>query len=104
MNDEINEIASILMYKGTTIKEILQEASLNGYKYKIEDRDKNTIVTIKSYAPYKLNIVDMYIYDNEENLIKQTLFINGKEKIIFDKYQEALSLINNINQASNIAS
>ncbi|MBZ9624726.1 hypothetical protein G9F71_017895 [Clostridium sp. FP2] len=104
MNDKINEIASLIMYKGITINCILQDARLNGDNYEINNSDNNTIVTIKSYAPYNLNIIDTYIYDNEENLIKQILYINGKEKTVFDKYQGVLDLINNINASKNIAS
>lgn len=96
MDNIIDSIAKTLMYKGPTPKEIIFEAISNNYDVNVESIDFQTHVTIKSTTAYDVSIIDTYIYDQDSNLIKQLININGKNKIIFDKYGMALNLIDSM--------
>ena len=99
---EINKIADLIMYSGPTINELL-ENSKNINKITINKLNENKIqVLIENILAYNVKITDKYIYDNNEALIKQSIIINDKEKIIFDKYIEINTIIKQLNK-SNVA-
>lgn len=96
MDNIIDSISKILMYKGPTPKEIISEAISNNYDVNVESVDSQTHIVIKSTTSYDVSIIDTYIYDEDSNLIKQLININGKKKTVFDKYGMSLDLINSI--------
>ncbi|SEB27500.1 hypothetical protein [Paenibacillus sp. 276b] len=89
MRDEIEHIARLLSYDGPTATELIQEAVEKDSKYTVTIQGDITILTIVATLAYSLEVTDVYQYNLEGQLIKQTLTTNGKERTIFDKYKEA---------------
>ncbi len=104
MNNSIDSIAKVLLYKGPTPKEIITEAISNNYKFDIINSSLTTKIIVKSIVVYNVKIIDEYTYDNEENLVKHIIRINNKESVIFDKYEEAKFMLHSINEIEQIAS
>lgn len=101
MNKSINELASLIMYNGPEIQEVISNAIKNKSNIRTNKlNDGNIELMIESSIVYDVKIVDKYIYDLDEKLIKQSISINGKERIVFDKYKEILL---KIEEKENIA-
>jgi arsenate reductase-like glutaredoxin family protein len=101
MNKNIDELANLIMYSGQSIHEVINEAvksknSIGTNKF----NDGSTELIVESIITYNVKVVDRYIYDLDGKLIKQYISINGKEKLIFDKYKEILS---KVEEKENIA-
>ncbi|MBU5355203.1 hypothetical protein KQI74_23385 [Paenibacillus barcinonensis] len=98
MMDEINQVASLLMYEGPTAAELIQKAVKENGEFYISNNEDITILTIESTIAYGLNVKDVYSFNLEGQLIKQTIVMNGKEQIIFDKYKEATQILKKLQQ------
>ncbi len=96
MNKTIKEVAELLMYKGPSIGEVLENAVSSNYVFSVEKAYETTIVTINSELAYSTKIKDIYVYSRSGDLIKQSIIIDEDEKTVFDKYSEALQMISNI--------
>ncbi|MBO0573421.1 hypothetical protein FDC49_18075 [Clostridium sporogenes] len=104
MNNTIDSIAKTLLYNGPTPQEIILDAINNGHNINIIDDNSFTNIVVKSIIAYDIEVIDKYLYDNEEKLIKHIIKVNSKEKIIFDKYVEASTMINKLKNFEKIAS
>ncbi|HCJ56064.1 MAG TPA: hypothetical protein DHV55_00750 [Clostridiaceae bacterium] len=100
MDEKIKDVVSLLLYRGPDISDLILEAINEEKEYTIEIKDGLTILKIYSALVYDLKIADIFIYNDERQLIKQVLLIGDKEKIIFDKFQEAAYLIDNFKNTS----
>lgn len=104
MSNSIKDVAALLMYKGPDINEIIQEAVSAGAHYETEALAAGAVkLTVSSTTAYDLVIVDTYYYNSDNELTRQTLFVNGKEKVVFDKYQEAKDILVNMEKTKKIA-
>lgn len=99
----ITNVAKLLMYKGPSPKDIIMMAIRNNYDVNIESKGDSTVVSVESTAAYDVKLKDIYVYNIENELIKQLLIINDKEKVIFDKYMEATLMIDEIQRVKRIA-
>ena len=91
MNKRVDELASLIMYNGPKFQDVLNDAMKNKNIINTNKlKDGNIELIIESSIVYKIKIVDKYIYDLDGKLIKQSILINKKERIIFDKYKEVL--------------
>lgn len=100
MKGNLDEIVDLVMYKGPTISELIGKSTdPNNIIITNKMRDGNTEIIIESSIVYNVKIVDKYIYDLDEKLLKQSIVINGKEKVVFDKYEEILLKITDVNIA-----
>lgn len=93
MNNIIDSVAKVLLYKGPSLHEIINEATINNYEYDIVRDRLTTRIIIKSTLVYSTNVIDEYTYDNDGNLIKHNVRINNKERVVFDKYEDTKELI-----------
>lgn len=100
----IENVADLLMYSGPNIKEIINNALENGKDFKIEQNNGINILIIKAQLPYGIEVTDKYFYNEENQLIKQILYVKNKEKIIFDKYCEATKLLSKLEDQSTLVS
>ncbi|WP_258297433.1 hypothetical protein [Paenibacillus peoriae] len=98
MMDEINQVAKLLMYNGPTATELIQKAVEENGEFYISNNNDITILTIESTVAYGLSVKDVYSFNLEGQLIKQTIVMNGKEQIIFDKYKEAKQILKKMQQ------
>lgn len=101
MNKNIDELANLIMYSGQSIQEVINEAVKSNNSVcinKLSDGSKE--LTVESIITYNVKIIDRYIYDLDGKLTKQYISINGKERMVFDKYQE---LLLKIEEKENIA-
>ncbi|WP_263559737.1 hypothetical protein [Paenibacillus polymyxa] len=98
MMDEINQVARLLMYDGPTATELIQKAVEENGVFHISNNDDITMLTIESTVAYGLKITDVYSFNLEGQLIKQTIVMNGKEQIVFDKYKEATQILKKLQQ------
>lgn len=104
MNDEVfRNVAELLLYKGPSIDDLVGKAVLEGNTYYVEDLNGMTKLTICSESAYSLIINDIYVF-NESELIKQVIILNGKENIVFDKFQEATELLSQSEEQTRLAS
>lgn len=99
----LEQSASILMYKGPDKKDIIFQAVMDNNEIDINDEELFTTISVKSTTAYDINLVDIYIYNKEDKLIKQILKINNEEKVIFDKYNEVLNIVDSIKLIDNLA-
>ncbi len=96
MSEKIREVAKILLSRGVDIKEMVLEAVSKGNEYDILKSGDLTTLEIHSTLPYNLKVIDIYVYNKEGHLIKQIISLDGKEKVIFDKFEEAERLLREI--------
>lgn len=96
MDKKVNEIVKLLSYCGTDINELISQAIYEEKEYAIEYKIDLTILKIYSILPYDLRITDIFTFNAERQLIKQVLILGDKENLIFDKFAEAKSLINDL--------
>ena len=92
-NPFLTEIAHLLMYCGPSIEETISEAIHKGNHFAIVVNGEITKLSICSTTAYSLSVEDVYFYDVDKKLIKQTLLINGNEKVVFDKYAEVNAIL-----------
>ncbi|UWS61895.1 hypothetical protein N2384_00870 [Bacillus paralicheniformis] len=59
---------------------------------------------IDSVVAYNLKVTDVFSYNEEGQLIKQVLIMNGKEQTIFDKYREASNILMNFSEKNVLVS
>ncbi|WP_047150694.1 hypothetical protein [Aneurinibacillus tyrosinisolvens] len=104
MNQKIDKVATLLMYTGPSASEIISAAINNGHEYQVKLTNKLKIVTVHSTIAYNLAVSDVYTYDTDSKLTKQTLIINGKEKIVFDKYDEATEMLLSLEKKQQLIS
>jgi len=90
MSVVIEYVAKLLMYRGPQIDEMIRNAVASGNEYSVIDEVDCKKLRIKSIGPYNLVIEDVFYYNLDQELIKQTLFLNGRETVIFDKFYEAM--------------
>lgn len=98
----INEVAALIMYNGPTIEEVLSEATFNNCMYTINYDNSVTELIVYSIVAYNTPVIDKYYYDESKKLIKQILVVNCKEKLVFDKYGEAIELLKQIDKSNKI--
>ncbi|MCW1940628.1 hypothetical protein OMD49_19185 [Bacillus anthracis] len=70
---------------------------------KVETKESLTVLTINFTTAYDTNVTDVYMFNNEKELIKQELRVNKKVKVIFDKYREVENLLRKIPNQDVIA-
>lgn len=92
-NKRLKKIAELLLYTGPSIAETISKAITEGSTYSIHKTDELTRLTVTSRAAYDTKIKDIYLYNNEDQLIKHTLVLSDKTTVLFDKYQEARKLL-----------
>ncbi|MED0716107.1 hypothetical protein [Aeribacillus composti] len=81
------------MYSGPNADEIITDAIKNGNYFELLKEQQTTVLKVYSTTAYDIKIVDNYWYNENGELIKQTILINNKEKVIFDKFKEAESML-----------
>lgn len=90
----MEDIANLAMYSGPQLNELIKEAQRSENEFKLEHICNGGLkLSVKSQEAYNVKIIDCYIYDSEEKLIKHSIDINGKNKVIFDKYNELRKII-----------
>lgn len=104
MNNSIDKVAQLLMYKGPKISDLIAKAVIEGKQFTFDKHNEQTVLTINFNSAYNTNVQDIYYYNTDDELIKQTLVINNKQSIIFDKYKDAKELIEKINLTETQAS
>ncbi|AQT85253.1 hypothetical protein ERICIV_00310 [Paenibacillus larvae subsp. larvae] len=104
MVNEIHQVSQLLMYDGPSATELVQKAVENGNDFKITNNGQITTLTINSVIAYNLKVTDVFTYNEEGQLIKQTLVMNGKEQIVFDKYREASNVLMKLSHKSVLVS
>lgn len=102
--DNIEKVAKLLMYSGPSAIELIEKAVESNNEFTIATSDKLTILTIHSVMAYALKVTDVFTYNEQGHLIKQMLIMNGKEKIIFDKFKEASDILGNISKKKQLVS
>lgn len=103
MKKIIEQIAKLLLYTGPSIKDIVEQAQNEDTVFKIKCGSKGTCVKVIEELPYDLTTEDIYYYDIDERLIKQILVMDGKSKVVFDKYKEINELVARLNQLDKVA-
>lgn len=93
MNNIFSKVANLLMYSGPNADEIITDAIKNGNYFELLKEQQTTVLKVYSTTAYDIKIVDNYWYNENGELIKQTILINNKEKVIFDKFKEAESML-----------
>lgn len=96
--DEIHQVAKLLMYDGPTVTELIQKAVEENKEFSISNNGDITTLTIETTVAYSLKVTDVYSFNFEGQLIKQTIIMNGKEQIVFDKYKEATQILTKLQQ------
>lgn len=96
MSNVIKEVASILMYKGPTMNELIEQIAREGNKFNIVTEGSTIIIDSISIQPYNLLIRDKYYYNSDEELIRHILVLDNKETVLFDKFSEAKILIDSL--------
>lgn len=104
MKCDLTKVAKILMYNGPSAKEVIADAIKNNYEVDVVENESYLEVIVKSIIVYDVSITDVYTYNADNQLVKHLLKINGTEKVIFDKFNEALSMISDIKKLRAIAS
>jgi hypothetical protein len=93
MNNSIDKVAKLLMYKGPKISDLIAKTVNEKKQFTIDKLDNLLCLTIKFNTAYNVHVQDKYIFNSFDEIIKQTLIINNKEKIVFDKYHEAKEIL-----------
>jgi GTP cyclohydrolase FolE2 len=104
MHERIQKVAKLLMYDGPSVKELIKSAVNDGKEFEQHNNKGFITLTIKSSVSYSLKLTDIYTYNQEGQLIKQVLKLNDKEKVIFDKFQEAKDILNSIESEGQLVS
>lgn len=104
MNVTLEKIADLLMYVGPNIELKIREATLSGNNTKIYNDNGLKRLVIESQLPYKLKVIDTYIYNEDDELIKHTIQVNKKEKVVFNKFSEVNDLLNTLNKSAILIS
>ena len=104
MQNNLEHIADLLMYSGPSMSEIIKEATEENLRFEISQTSKLNIIKVTSYIPYEIKVIDSYVFNKDDQLIKHTVKINNKEKVVFDKYGEAAFLLNNLNKENTLVS
>lgn len=81
------------MYQGPDINELIAEAYAKNKETIVDKIDTSTSVRITFQTAYETTVTDEFIFNEQKELIKQKLHINGKTKVIFDKYKEASEVL-----------
>lgn len=89
----IREVAELLIYEGTSISELIKCASKDGNEVELNTNNGVTELIIISRAPYDLEIHDIYIFDSEKCLVKQSIKLNEKVQVVFDKFAEVNQIL-----------
>lgn len=100
----MNRVASILMYEGPTISDLLANTNMVGKKLDITKHKDGIILNISYKTAYQTEIEDQYFFNEEQHLIKQILKINNKEHEIFNKFKEATKLLHSYENDNNLVS
>ncbi len=93
MNNSIDKVAKLLMYKGPKVSDLIAKAVNDKKQFSFDKLDNLLCLTIEFNTAYGVLVQDKYIFNNIDELIKQTLIINNKEKIVFDKFHEAKEIL-----------
>lgn len=104
MNNSIDKVAQLLMYKGPKISDLIAKAVTEEKQFSFDNNNGQTVLTVNSNLAYNTNVQDIYYYNAEDELIKQVLVINNKQNIVFDKYKDARELIGSIKTTETRAS
>jgi hypothetical protein len=104
MNNIFSKVANLLMYSGPNINELITDAIKNGNYFELLKEQQTTVLTVYSITAYDIKIVDKYWFNENGELIKQTILINNKEKVIFDKFKEAESMLLELERGLVVAS
>lgn len=92
------------MYKGPDVNELIAEAHMENKKVDIDKNENYTILKITFETAYNTAVTDVFIFNSEKELIKQELQINQKVKVIFNKYEEAKKLLEELPSKELVAS
>ncbi|AWM45152.1 hypothetical protein ACSYG7_14550 [Bacillus velezensis] len=103
MSGIFDDIAKILIYKGEPIENIIEEAIIQGKEYKIEHQKNGTRINVSFKTAYDIIINDIFIYNCDNELIKQQVSVKGKLRTVFDKYEEAQCLLSSLEYNQIIA-
>ncbi|MGG0511545.1 hypothetical protein [Bacillus pseudomycoides] len=104
MKQILNEITDLLMYKGPCLQEVLKDALNQNKEISVDKLPEMHILKIKYTIPYNIPVEECYFYNTQNELFKQTIIINGKSKVIFDKYTEISKKLTDIELAATLAS
>lgn len=105
MNNKLEEVVDILMYYGPSKEEIIQSAKSTGSKWSEGCYNGQLqYINVIEYLPFNTTVIDNYIFNSENQLIKHILIINGKETVIFDKFVEASELLKSLNSQKVLVS
>ncbi|KFL44566.1 hypothetical protein CH76_01800 [Lysinibacillus sp. BF-4] len=98
MSEYLNKIVDLLMYQGVTPEELLHQVSQQNHLSLISDSSSKSTrnIIISEKLAFNTSVVDAYVFNYDGDLIKQTVTINGKNTVIFNKYAEAKQMIENI--------
>nr|WP_302660547.1 hypothetical protein [uncultured Clostridium sp.] len=91
----IDEVVNLIIYNGPTIDDIINNAIKDNHEINIRENieEGTKEVIVKSIIAYGVKIEDIYLYDDKNILIRQSLIIEDEENIIFDRYKEINNLI-----------
>ncbi|MEH7522035.1 hypothetical protein V7149_01930 [Bacillus sp. JJ1503] len=96
MKNSLEKVAKLLMYEGPRITDLIAKAVNEKKHFYISKTDGMELLTIEFTTAYNTSVQDKYFFNSDKELIKQLLIINTTEKIIFDKYADAKSLLQSI--------
>lgn len=104
MNVTLEKIADLLMYIGPNIELKIREATLSGNVAKVYNENGLKRLVIESQLPYTLKVIDTYTYNEDDELIKHTIQVNKKEKVLFNKFSEINELLNTVSNSATLIS
>lgn len=95
MSEYLNKIVDLLMYKGVTPEELLQQVSQQNHLSLISDLNTKSTrnIIISEKLAFNTCVIDAYVFNYDGDLIKQTITLNGKKTVIFNKYAEAKKML-----------
>lgn len=102
--DIIENVAKLLKYQGPDINELIAEAYAENKKIIVDKIDASTALKITFKTAYETIVTDVFIFNEQKELIKQELHINDKINVIFDKYKEASDMLINLTRDQLAAS
>ncbi|MES5892929.1 hypothetical protein [Bacillus cereus group sp. RP43] len=104
MKQVLKEITDLLMYKGPNLQELLTDALNEKKEVSVEKRPDMHILKVQYTIPYNIPVEECYFYNIQDELFKQTININGKSKVIFDKYAEISGKLTDLELAATLVS
>ena len=104
MKQTIDEVAKILMYTGPSMSELISSSVKENKEIDITKQDGSTYLSISFETAYSTKVNDIYVYNCDNELIKQEIEINNKVTVIFDKFKEASELLQTHKKSKLIAS